>query len=84
LHVLEQISRLCMGAGLIETECIVDDPRNVAIVQQGPRGQVKLTPTIAGFMQFIEADELDGDGSNGWVSGFATESVGDLLSNRAA
>jgi hypothetical protein len=84
LHVLEQIGRLCMDAGLIETECSADDPRNVVIVQQGPPGQVRLTPTTAGFMKFIEADELDGDGSNGWAPGFATESVGDPLSNRAA
>ncbi|MBP7686978.1 MAG: DUF1698 domain-containing protein [Thermoflexales bacterium] len=66
LHVLEQIGRVCTDAVLIETECIPADPRNV-VVRQGPRGQAQLTPTTKGIMKLIEADELDGDGSNWWV-----------------
>lgn len=67
LYVLEQVGRVCADAVLIETECIPADPRNVVVVRQGPRGRAKPTPVRGGFMKLIEADELDGDGSNWWV-----------------
>jgi tRNA (mo5U34)-methyltransferase len=67
LYVLEHVGRVCTDAVLIETECIVDDARNTVVARRGARGQATLTPTKKGFMKFVEADELDGDGSNWWI-----------------
>ena len=67
LSVLEQVGRVCQDAVLIETECIATDKRNRVVVRSGPRGRTALRPATRGFMKFIEADELDGDGSNWWV-----------------
>jgi tRNA (mo5U34)-methyltransferase len=36
VHVLEQVGRVCRDAMLIETECIAEDPRDCAVVRQGP------------------------------------------------
>lgn len=67
LYVLEQIGRLCQDAVLVETECIPADKRNRVIARSGPRGKTALRPMTNGFMKFVEADELDGDGSNWWL-----------------
>jgi len=67
LHVLEQVGRLCRDAVIVETECIQDDPRNGVHVRQGPTNQIEVKFCQTGVMKFIEADELNGDGSNWWV-----------------
>jgi hypothetical protein len=37
------------------------------VARSGPRGTTALGPATKGFMKFVEADELDGDGSNWWA-----------------
>lgn len=67
LLVLEQIGRLCRDVVVVETECIVEDPRNVVYARQGPQGAVAVTACPRGIMKFIETSELNDDGSNWWL-----------------
>lgn len=67
LQVLEDLGTLCRDAILVESEVIADDPRNRVYVRQGPPQHVAVTACRKGIMKFIEADELNGDGSNWWV-----------------
>ncbi len=67
LQVLEDISRCCRDAVVVETEVIPEDPRNVLMARMGPLGKIELTATTKGFMKFYERDELNGDVSNWWV-----------------
>lgn len=65
LQVLEDASRRCRDAILVETEAIPPDPRNAVMVRQGAPPTLQRRGT--GIMKFIEGDELNGDGSNWWV-----------------
>lgn len=67
LQVLEDVGRLCQDVILVETEVIMPNPKNLVMVRQGPFGKIKITECRTGFMKFIEAYELNGDGSNWWV-----------------
>ncbi len=67
LHVLEALGRICQDAILVETEILPENPANCVHVRLGPPGAVRLTPARKGMMKFIEADELNGDGTNWWV-----------------
>jgi tRNA (mo5U34)-methyltransferase len=67
LKALETVGRICQDAVVIETEVISEDPRNCVYVRQGPLGQVHVTACRTGLMKFLEADELNSDGSNWWV-----------------
>jgi tRNA (mo5U34)-methyltransferase len=67
LLVLEQVGRLCRDVVVVETECILEDPRNVVHARQGPRDGVAVTACPRGFMKFVEAGELNGDASNWWI-----------------
>lgn len=67
LYVLEEVGKRCTDAIVLETEVIPDDSRNRIFMRQGPTGKHKVTETRAGFMKFIEREELNGDGSNWWV-----------------
>lgn len=67
LQVLEDVSAMCRDAIVVETEAIAAHPDNCVYVNQGPTGQLKVTPCAKGFMKFIESTELNGDGTNWWV-----------------
>ena len=67
LLVLEQVGRLCRDVIVLETECIVEDARNVVYVRQGPQGHVAVTACPRGFMKYVETAELNDDGSNWWI-----------------
>jgi tRNA (mo5U34)-methyltransferase len=67
LYVLEDVSRRCRDAVIVETEVIPEHPRNVLMARMGPLDHIKLTATTKGFMKFYERDELNGDVSNWWV-----------------
>jgi tRNA (mo5U34)-methyltransferase len=67
LLALEQVGRLCRDVIVVETECIIDDPRNVVYARQGAQGQVAVTGCPRGFMKFVETSELNNDGSNWWI-----------------
>jgi len=67
LMVLEEVGRICRDAVVVESEVILEDPRNCVYVRQGPAGQLRITPCRTGVMKFIEKDELNSDGSNWWV-----------------
>lgn len=67
LQVLEDVSARCRDAIVVETEAIAEHAENRVHVNQGAPGHVALTACSAGFMKFIEADELNGDGTNWWV-----------------
>jgi tRNA (mo5U34)-methyltransferase len=67
LLVLEQVGRLCRDVVVVETECIVDDERNVVYARQGPQGAVTVAACRRGFMKFVEGGELNDDGSNWWI-----------------
>lgn len=67
LLVLEQVGRLCRDVIVVETECIIEDPRNVVYVRYGPGGQVAVTPCPRGIMKFLETSELNDDPSNWWI-----------------
>ena len=67
LLVLEQVGRLCRDVVVVETECILEDARNVVYARQGPPGGVAVTGCPRGFMKFVETTELNGDGSNWWI-----------------
>lgn len=67
LAVLELAGGICDDAILVETEIIPEDSRNCIFVGQGRYGEIRVQECHKGFMKFIEADELNGDGSNWWV-----------------
>jgi tRNA (mo5U34)-methyltransferase len=67
LQILEDVGKICRDAILVESEVITDDPRNCVYLRQGSPGNVAVRPCRKGMMKFIEADELNGDGSNWWV-----------------
>lgn len=67
LQVLEDVAHICRDAIIVETEIILEDLRNRVYVRQGPTNQTRVTACTKGIMKFIEADELNGDGSNWWV-----------------
>ncbi len=67
LLVLEQLGRLCRDLVVVETECILEDARNVVHARQGPPGAVVPTACRRGCMKFVEGAELNGDPSNWWI-----------------
>jgi tRNA (mo5U34)-methyltransferase len=67
LQVLEDVGRVCRDAILVETEVILPDPRNRVMVRQGPLGNLRITECHTGMMKFVEAYEVNSDGSNWWI-----------------
>ena len=67
LQVLEDVARVCRDTIVVETEVIVEHPENRVRVRQGPTNRTEVVTCTKGIMKFIEADELNGDGSNWWV-----------------
>lgn len=67
LQVLEDVGRICRDAILVETEVISENPGNTVYSRKGPHGKATVTACHRGLMRFVEADDLEGDGSNWWV-----------------
>lgn len=67
LLVLEEIGRLCRDAVVLETEVMIEDPRNTVVVRWGRRVRCKPASSTTGIMKFVERGELNSDPSNWWI-----------------
>lgn len=67
LLALERIGALCRDAVVVETEVIPPRRRQRIRMRLGPPERLRIRPVGAGFMKFVEGDELNGDPSNWWV-----------------
>jgi len=67
LLALERISDLCRDAVVVETEVVPPGRRQRIRMRLGPPERLRIRTVGAGFMKFVEGDELNGDPSNWWV-----------------
>ncbi|MBU6281770.1 DUF1698 domain-containing protein [bacterium] len=67
LLALERIADLCRDAVVVETEVVPARRRQRIRMRLGPPDRLRIRSVGAGFMKFVEGDELNGDPSNWWV-----------------
>src|SRR5712691_12455304 len=67
LQVLEDVGRVCRDAIVLETEIILEDPRNAVVVRWGGAGHGQAGLQHRGIMKFVERGELGDDATNWWI-----------------